>query len=247
MALQELAMKDLERIPKIIHQIWLGPLEAPTEAMETWKTLNPDWEYIIWTEQNIPALKNQDAFDKSERYAQKADILRYEILYRHGGFFVDADEYCLKNITPLFEKIYEDRCDCFASYEKENSDLIANGLMGCTRNNPFMKKMVNEINIDQDGQAWEVVGPKYLTRMIEKYKPAIYLFKAKTFLPIHYSDRHLRKINLTLLKQDPDIYGVQLWGSTTRAYRAKFKDSPSLFFQHWMNKLKGKRFVIKKD
>ena len=240
-------MSNVEKIPKIIHQIWLGPLDPPLEAMESWKNLQPVWEYILWTEKNLPELKNQDAFDKSERYAQKADILRYEILFHHGGFFVDADEQCIKNVTPLFDNIYKNDFDCFASYEKENSTLVANGIMGCTKNNAFMKKMVDEINIDQDGYPWEIVGPGYLTRMIEKYKPAIYLFEPKVFLPIHYSDKHLRKIDLALLAQDPDIYGVQFWGSTTRAYRAKFKDSPSLFFQYWMNRFKGKRFTIKKN
>lgn len=240
-------MKDVEKIPKIIHQIWLGPLEPPVEAMNSWKNLHPDWEYILWTEKNLPALKNQDAFERSERYAQKADILRYEILFNYGGIFVDADEHCIKKIDPLFEKIFEQNCECFASYEKENSTLVANGIMGCTKKNSFMKKMVDEINIEQEGYAWEIVGPQYLTRMLDKHKPAVYLFEPKVFLPIHYSDKHLRKIDLAELMQDPEIYGVQLWGSTTRAYRAKFKDSPSLFFQYWMNKLKGKRFTINKD
>ena len=30
--------------------------------------------------------------------AGKADILRYELLYEHGGFFIDADSEC---INPL--------------------------------------------------------------------------------------------------------------------------------------------------
>ena len=138
-------MNDLKRIPKIIHQIWLGPLEPPKEAMESWKDFHPNWEYILWTEKNLPALKNQNAFDRSDAYSQKADILRYEILQDFGGIFVDADEHCIKNIDPLFESIFQSHCDCFAVYEKGNSGLIANGIMGCTKNNPFMKKMVDEI------------------------------------------------------------------------------------------------------
>lgn len=237
-------MNDIEKIPKIIHQIWLGPLEPPLEAMESWKNLHPDWEYILWTEKNLPALKNQDAFDRSEAYSQKADILRYEILYHLGGVFVDADEYCIKPINPLFEEIYQNRRDCFAVYEKGNSGLVANGIMGCTKKNLFMEKMVNEVNIDQEGRTWEIVGPKYLTDLIEKYKPAVYLFKSKVFLPVHHSERPRKKINLNQLKQDPEIYGVQLWGSTTCAYKPKFWSSPSLFAKHWFNKIKGKRFSI---
>ena len=31
-------------IPKIIHQIWIGPKPAPTKFMDTWKEENPDFE-----------------------------------------------------------------------------------------------------------------------------------------------------------------------------------------------------------
>ncbi|MAV84870.1 MAG: hypothetical protein CML11_03545 [Puniceicoccaceae bacterium] len=241
-------MSNVEKIPKIIHQIWLGPLEPPKEAMQSWKKLHPDWEHVLWTEKNLPKLKNQDAFDRSEAYSQKADILRYEILFHFGGIFVDADEHCIKNINPLFEEIFQGFCNCFAVYEKGNSGLIANGIMGCTKKNPFMEKMVNGINIDQEGRTWEIVGPKYLTDLIKKHNPAVHLFKSKVFLPVHHSERPRKKINLNQLKQDPEIYGVQLWGSTTCAYKPRFWSSPSLFAKYWFNQLKGKRvFQLQKN
>ena len=41
-------------IPKIIHQIWFGNQDnRPKEIMEKWKTMNPDWEYFLWTEDDI--------------------------------------------------------------------------------------------------------------------------------------------------------------------------------------------------
>lgn len=36
-------------IPRIIHQIWLGPREIPAncrEWMKTWKALHPTWGYV---------------------------------------------------------------------------------------------------------------------------------------------------------------------------------------------------------
>ena len=38
-------------IPKIIHQIWIGPKPAPTNLMNSWKNKHPDFEYILWNEQ----------------------------------------------------------------------------------------------------------------------------------------------------------------------------------------------------
>jgi len=36
-------------IPKILHQIWIGPKPAPTNLMHSWKDKHPDFEYIYWT------------------------------------------------------------------------------------------------------------------------------------------------------------------------------------------------------
>jgi len=233
-----------EAIPKIIHQIWLGPLEPPTEVMQTWKELHPEWKYLLWSEKNLPQLKNQEAFDKSKAFTQKADILRYELLYQYGGIFVDADEYCIKPIDSLFEKIHQQKCDCFAVYERGNSGLIANGIMGCTIKNDFMKKMTGEIDIDTKSDPWELVGPKYLTSMMEKYQPAAYIFPSKVFLPIHFRDKDRRNIGIEELRKDPDIHGIQLWGTTTSAYRPIFLTSPILFLRYIFKKLRKKTFTI---
>ena len=40
-------------IPKIIHQLWIGPKERPSKFMDTWKKNNPDFEYIFWNEEEI--------------------------------------------------------------------------------------------------------------------------------------------------------------------------------------------------
>ena len=80
-------------IPKIIHQIWLGDQnKRPIELMKTWKELNPTWEYKVWTEKEMFPLINQMQFNQyGATYNGKANILRYEILYNYGGFFIDAD------------------------------------------------------------------------------------------------------------------------------------------------------------
>jgi|TARA_B110000967_G_C18825493_1_gene531118 hypothetical protein len=198
--------------------------------METWKVLHPKWEYLLWSEKNLPKLKNQQAFDQSKAFTQKADILRYELFYHYGGIFVDADEYCIKPIDSLFEKIRQNDCDCFAVYERGNSGLVANGIIGCTAKNDFMKKMTDGIDIDKKGDPWELVGPKYLTATIEKYQPAVYIFSSKVFLPVHFRDKDQRNIDVEELKKDPEIYGIQLWGTTTSAYRPKISNIPYIVF-----------------
>ena len=89
-------------LPKIIHQIWLGDIEPPYSFMKSVKDNHPDYDYRLWTDDNLPhPLFNQDLFDKARYYPEKADILRYELLYRFGGLYIDADIICLKPLNDL--------------------------------------------------------------------------------------------------------------------------------------------------
>ena len=43
-------------IPKIIHQLWIGPKPAPTKFMNTWRDKHPDFEYMYWNEADLKEL-----------------------------------------------------------------------------------------------------------------------------------------------------------------------------------------------
>lgn len=88
-------------IPKKIHQIWLGEKSIPRickKWMNTWKDLNPQWEYKLWDEKNIKELNVEDlnVYSKKFNPGYRSDILRYVILKKFGGMYVDTDFECLK-------------------------------------------------------------------------------------------------------------------------------------------------------
>ena len=48
--------KIKEKIPRKIHQIWIGPKKMPNNYKiwtETWEKYNPEWEYKLWNEEMI--------------------------------------------------------------------------------------------------------------------------------------------------------------------------------------------------
>ena len=96
---------DSLKIPKIIHQIWLGsPFpEVYRNYQQSWLANHPDWEYYLWTDADIAALglENREFYDTSNNYGERSDIARYEILYRFGGVYVDVDYECLKPLDKL--------------------------------------------------------------------------------------------------------------------------------------------------
>ena len=103
-------------IPKIIHQIWIGPNKCPYIWINTFKidyiNKNPEYQYFLWTEDNIDSLFNdfpiyRIVYDLETTYNGKSDILRYLILYIHGGIYIDADSVWIneKSFDSLLEQV----------------------------------------------------------------------------------------------------------------------------------------------
>jgi GT2 family glycosyltransferase len=205
-------------VPKIIHQIWIGPKPAPTKLMDTWKDKNPDYEYIRWNEEEFikrnMVFKCQNKIDEIEEYCGKTDIMRWEILYKYGGIYVDADSFCV-------EPINDELCKkSFAGWENEvkRPGLIAVGTMGFSPNHEIPKLAIdfiirNEVSYKKTQKmAWQNTGPVLLTNIYNKLdnKKIFNVLPSYTFLPYHFTGQ----------KYDGHgkIYAFQEWGSTRNAY-----------------------------
>ena len=83
-------------IPKLLHLIWIGDREPPSTIKswtENFAKANPDWTVKVWNNEDVKKLNliNKISYDKISSMCGKADIARYEILYRFGGIYIDAD------------------------------------------------------------------------------------------------------------------------------------------------------------
>ena len=161
-------------VPKIIHQIWIGPKPAPINLMNTWKEKHPDFEYIFWNEEEFKkrnmVFECQNRINEIEEYCGKTDIMRWEILYRFGGIYVDADSFCVEHIDDFI-------CNkSFAGWENEvkRNGLIAVGTMGFCVNHDIPKIAIqiiknNEVSYAKTKrQAWQNTGPVLLTNIYNK-------------------------------------------------------------------------------
>lgn len=94
-------------IPRVLHQIWVGPAGFPDEFAayaQTWRRHHPAWEYRLWTEAEIPSeLRRPEARERLRVPAERSDILRLEILWRQGGVYVDTDFECRGSLEPHLE------------------------------------------------------------------------------------------------------------------------------------------------
>ena len=127
--------KDI-KIPKKIHQIWLGsPLpDKYAEFAETWKAKHPTWEYKLWTDSDISNLdiKRRKVYESADNYGAKSDIARYEILKQFGGLYVDTDFECLRSFDDL---LY---LDFFTGVGYDKEVQLYNGLIASIPHHPII-------------------------------------------------------------------------------------------------------------
>ena len=98
-------------IPRILHQMWIGDkAKCPSNLMKSWKILNPSFEYIFWNEEEIIHRKMKFECEKQIKdiieINGKCDIMRWEILYKYGGVFIDTDFYPFRNIMEREKAIH---------------------------------------------------------------------------------------------------------------------------------------------
>jgi mannosyltransferase OCH1-like enzyme len=167
-------------IPRIFHQIWVGPDPYPRKFepyRQSWLDLNPGWELRFWTEDNLPGdLRRPEARERLRVPAERADIFRLEVLWREGGVYMDTDFECLRPIEPLIEEL-----DFFGAYRKLNR--INNAFLGSVPGHPILDRALDEMRPTSTyGYDKAAAGPEFLGLLLAGY-PEAKIFEADVFYP----------------------------------------------------------------
>jgi len=208
---------NIARIPRIIHQVWLGSGNRPVELMGRCRDLHPDWEYMLWNESNMPSLRNLDVYN-CQSLNGKSDIVRYELLSAYGGFYVDADVYCRKSFNDLRERLfvaeYQHYHNPALKGTRRFEDKFVNGaVLGSIPGHTVLEQIIQRIGNNADlckFPAWKAVGPQVITEVLKSH-PTITPMPFSAFSPYHFT----QKIDATLSKAILyESYAVNLWGTT---------------------------------
>jgi len=208
-------------IPKIIHHIWVGNNLYPKEFIyfrEKWKTIYSEYNFILWDnnlviDSKIITPDIQKYYFGDYNIALKTDLLRFKILEKFGGIYVDVDTEPLKKMPDEILSY-----NFFSGYQPNNE--IAIGIMGSEPN----EKLVNDYNTNVikniinhtfdgkvDSGIWRVTGPEYFTKLIQPYVNNINykFFETKYFYPYSWLEMHRRYENFK--ESSPESYSVHHW------------------------------------
>ena len=173
----------LQQIPKYIHQIWLGK-KIPTELLQLTDTVrqhNYDYNYKLWTDDDINMFdeKTKQQFYSTPNLGQRSDILRYAILEKHGGIYLDTDFICHRSFDSLLH------VDFFIGIAYDRAPELFNGLIGTTPGNPLITSIrnISEITYNDGMSVIRSTGPHYVTNRIKNNYKIVERFLA---LPVTY-------------------------------------------------------------
>jgi mannosyltransferase OCH1-like enzyme len=203
-------------IPRVLHIIWVGDeRKRPDNCIRTWRDRNPTWQLKLWGNAELAHGRWWNARHMREMSQRElngvADLMRWEILYREGGFVVDADSACVRGLDDwLLEH------QAFACWENElaRPGLIAAGYMAARAGDPFVGQIVRDLHDEPSvvhDMAWKTVGPLRLTESYLHYRyAALTVLPSHFFIPEHFSGAAYTGPGI--------VYARQFWGSTRRAY-----------------------------
>lgn len=211
------------KIPKILHQIWLGG-EFPEQYRKLTQTFldnNPDWEYMLWLDKDVDnfGMENKAIFDKIPNLGSKSDIFRYEVLYRYGGLYMDTDFFCLKSFNDFLH------LDLFTGSGHVDMPEAFNGLIGVSKENPIFRKLIDRIkNLNNFHGGFDEIltltGPRFFSSVLfrELDNQKIVMFPTKFFYSFPATERFKIRNNLNenifSAYKTEDSYCIHLWYSS---------------------------------
>lgn len=202
-------------IPKVIHQLWVGPKPRPEHWMRTWRELHPGWEYVLWDEAKVFRRRwvNQrhvDFYRRRKVWHGVSDVVRYEILFEQGGFMPEADSEALRPVDELF------RGNGYDAYAVAENERAAPGLLSpltaACAGSPFAKALIDGLKAKRRvGEPWLHVGNLEMKRVAEsRHWPGLKVWPSHYFNPTHHTGR--------VYKGNGKIFARQFWGTSKRLY-----------------------------
>ncbi len=191
-------------IPRIIHRTLPTKVDRTIEGFwRSMQRLHPGWEMMTWREPLDPAAfpLTSGLWDQCESGAQKADIVRLELLVTYGGIYVDADVEGLRPFTSLLG------AGAFAGWE--DNTTIPNAVMGCEPGHPAFVEMLSvaSAKLAAGKPTWHI-GPGTTTPVLQK-RDDVLLLPPGSLYPYHYLEMRRRRENFRVT--EPWAFCVHHW------------------------------------
>lgn len=159
-----------QRIPKVIHYCWFGGNPIPDKYkkwMESWHKYCPDYEIVEWNESNYDVTKNAYMYEayQCKKWGFVPDYARLDIIYNHGGIYMDTDVELVQNLDDL---LYQ---DAYFGFEREENVNLGLGFGAVAKSNILLQMKEyyeNHYFIKENGEMDLTASPVIQTDILQK-------------------------------------------------------------------------------
>lgn len=219
-------------IPKLIHYCWFGggPMSTLNQrCIDSWRRYCPDYEIRLWNEDNSD-LSNAycQAAINQKKWAFVSDWVRFDILRRHGGVYLDTD---MELIAPLDGVL---QAPGFVT-ACESGVAAGAGFLACGAGDPIMELSCRIIEDELIPQQVFTSSPLVLMEALARDPaPPRTLLPPSTFYPFNPYDKGNPRNAGQLMYADilPDTVAIHHYGLaaswTNRGWKKKINRLRSL-------------------
>lgn len=181
----------MQSIPLVIHYFWFGEKNKPTlvkKCIKSWHTHLSKFTIIEWNESTYNVQKSaftQKAYAE-KRWAFLSDYARLNVLYEHGGIYLDTDMEILKPLNPLLKH------KLFLGFE--STSYVNASIIGCVKHHWLIKECLAEY---ENMEEYETI-PKVISKVLRRYfsldqakvdQGGVMIYPAEYFYPLPFNQR----------------------------------------------------------
>mmetsp|Transcript_30272 Transcript_30272/g.66569 ORF Transcript_30272/g.66569 Transcript_30272/m.66569 type:complete len:346 (-) Transcript_30272:2039-3076(-) len=230
-----------DNIPPLLHFVWVSQpskiasenntvTESVQSVVESWKAIYPEYTTVLWD--NFLARRVFAAIiptlAKCENAAHISDVLRYAILAKFGGLYVDTDTIAMRRLPEwLFDKSTGAFSICQLPFTtptvgeivNKECNETANGIIGARPGHPALRGILstalnavkthtpNPNKKGLDVYFFASSGPPGWT--IEAKKHGVIILHSHTFFPCHWTDK--KSCVMERFQNDSGVYAMHTW------------------------------------
>jgi mannosyltransferase OCH1-like enzyme len=174
--------------------------EAHVEFGRSFERHHPGWEMRLWTDADVDALGIDAGTAAASRTpSELSNLMRYEILHRVGGVYVDTDVVCQKPFDDLIDGVA-----AFAAIEAPGR--VGTAVLGSVPGHPLFARAARLARsmVGLGRHSTDANGPYLLSLLLEQQSDAT-IFGPERFYP--YSWDELERAT----EPFPDAHAVHHW------------------------------------
>jgi FkbM family methyltransferase len=233
-------------IPKVIHLLYFGETDFHNfhhRCVHSMLQYMPDYEIRIYNAKEPVGNKYWDDIKKQaprisihsitppthydgfelKHFQYKADVVRLELLYEHGGVYLDLDML----ITRPFHEVFASGHSFYISEERSNTispagstgagGALINAFLAAKPKNEFVKLWLNEFKSGLRLGIWATHIRDSNRKLLDDHPHYVYKYRVKIldgklFMPLHWQDTVAFIRSETEPYVFPDgSYGTHLW------------------------------------